>query len=174
MDVIELLDLRPDQAGAVRALVLGILNGEYGMALTLDELPDLVDAHRTYVASGAGWFWVAISDGAVVGCIGVLQLDGADHELRRMYVDPAHRGRGIAQRLLDRAMAWCTDHGVGALYLETNEQWKAARHLYEKHGFQPVARDELPAAFPVVRVATGFYRFVFRPDPSFASLETCS
>ncbi len=165
MDAIDLHDLRPDEAGPVCELVLGIPNGEYGMALTLQELPDLVDAYRTYVASGTGQFWVAVAGGAVVGCIGVLKLDGTDHELRRMYVDPAHRGRGIAQRLLERAMGWCARHGVGALYLETNERWKAAHHLYAKRGFQPVAREALPAAFPVVRVATGFYRFVFPPEP---------
>jgi GNAT superfamily N-acetyltransferase len=79
-----------------------------------------------------------------------------------MYVDPACRGRGIAQRLLGVALAWCAAHGVADLYLETNEQWKAAHHIYGKTGFVPIGREALPAGFPVVRVATGFYRLRVR------------
>lgn len=158
MDPIALDELGQRHNLAARDLILRILNQEYRMALTLAELPDLVDIHATYRRSGAGNFWVASRDDAVVGCIGVLCLEGSDFELRRMYVDPAHRGLGIAQRLIDVALAWCTMHGVADLYLETNEQWKAAHHIYEKLGFTSVERDSLPTAFPVVRVATGFYR----------------
>lgn len=155
---IELHPLRPEESAVARDLVLRILNEEYRMALTLDELPDLVDIHATYRRKGDGNFWVASIGGAVVGCIGVLPLAGTDFELRRMYVDPASRGRGIAQRLLDVALRWCAANGVADLYLETNEQWTAAHHIYEKTGFVPVAREALPGSFPVVRVATGFYR----------------
>ena len=158
MDQIDFDELRPDESNAARDLILRILNREYRMALSLAELPDLVDVHDTYRSSGAGNFWAASSAGSVVGCIGALRLDGADFELRRMYVDPAFRGRGIAHRLLDIALAWCSVHGAANVYLETNEQWKAAHHLYEKRGFVEVPREALPPAFPVVRVATGFYR----------------
>ena len=164
MDAVGLRELQPEDSLAARELVLRILNHEYRMALTLEELPDLVDVHATYRAPGNGNFWVATRAGAVVGCIGVLPLAGADYELRRMYVDPAARGLGIAQRLLDIALAWCAGRGVADLWLETNAQWKAAHHIYEKRGFVPVAREQLPPAFPVVRVATGFYRLgIARP-----------
>ena len=142
----------------VRELVMTVLNQEYAMALTLDELPDLVDIHATYKCEQRGNFWVACEAGRVVGCIGLLCLSGTDFELRRMYTHPAYRGRGIAKKLLEIALDWSRSNGVGCLYLETNEQWKAAHHLYEKHGFTPVAQAELPPEFPVVRVATGFYR----------------
>lgn len=155
---IELRLLQPDDNQDVKRLILGILNYEYGMSLTLDELPDLIDVYDTYIASGSGQFWVATRDGKILGCIGLLQLNGTDYELCRMYVDPCQRGLGIAQRLLDTAMAWSTARDVSDLYLETNEQWKAAHHIYEKYGFEPVSREQLPANFPVVRVATGFYR----------------
>jgi GNAT superfamily N-acetyltransferase len=158
----DLHELRPAESVAARELILRILNHEYAMALTLDELPDLVDIHATYRHS-EGNFWVASIGGDVVGCIGVLRLAGADFELRRMYVDAAARGQGIAQRLLETALAWCAERGVGDLYLETNEQWKAAHHIYEKRGFVAVEREQLPPAFPVVRVATGFYRLGIAP-----------
>ena len=119
---------------------------------------------------------LALEDGRIVGSIGVLNLCGNDYELRRMYVDANHRGRGIAQKLVDVLFQWCREHKVAALYLETNEQWKAAHHIYEKNGFETVPRDNLPANFPVVRVATDFYRKVMAPpnqsfQPTFSTLK---
>ena len=162
MSAIEFRQLRPEDNDASRALILDILNREYAMALSLQELPDLIDIHRTYVDSGDGSFWVACVDGRIAACIGILQLTGADYELRRMYVDPAQRGNGIAQRLLDVALAWSITRGVGCIYLETHSEWKTAHHIYEKNGFEPVDRECLPSAFPVVRIATAFYRRCLR------------
>jgi len=153
----ETRELEPEQSEAARALVMGILNEEYGLGLTLEELPDLIDIHRTYRQSGAGNFWVVSTGGQVVGCIGTLRLASDHFELRRMYVSAAYRGHGIAQRLLETLFAWCKRNGVAHLWLETNEAWHAAHHIYEKLGFIPVPRDRLPPEFPVVRVATGFY-----------------
>lgn len=150
----------PADNASVRDLVLGILNHEYAMALTLEELPDLADVHATYRACGTGEFWVAKRDDRVIGCIGVLPLGGDDYELRRMYVHPDIRGQGLAQRLLDVALAWSSARGVRALYLETNARWTVAQRIYERNGFQPVPREALPPSFPVVRVATGFYRLL--------------
>lgn len=150
-------ELEPAESPGARDLVLGILNEEYRLELTLDELPDLIDIHRTYRDSDAGNFWVVSTGDKIVGCIGVLRLALDHYELRRMYVHPAYRGRGIAQRLLETVFEWATRHGVVHLWLETNEAWHAAHHIYEKHDFNPVTRDQLPPEFPVVRVATGFY-----------------
>jgi GNAT superfamily N-acetyltransferase len=161
----DIRELEPGQSIDARDLVLDILNEEYALQLTLEELPDLIDIHQTYRNSGAGNFWVVSAGSKVVGCIGVLRLTQDHYELRRMYVHPAYRGHGIAQRLLETLFGWATRHGVAHLWLETNEAWHAAHHIYEKHGFKPVARDRLPLGFPVVRVATGFYhRAMTLPD----------
>jgi GNAT superfamily N-acetyltransferase len=143
---------------AVRSLVMKILNEEYAMALRLAELPDLVDVYDTYCANGLGNFWVASQGGVVRGCIGLMHLGRGDFELRRMYVEAGARGHGLAQRLLDTLLAWSVANGVKSIYLETNHRWKAAHHIYEKNGFLPVRKEELPREFPVVRVADGFYR----------------
>jgi N-acetylglutamate synthase-like GNAT family acetyltransferase len=158
-----LREARPADDLAIRALILRILNEEYAMALTLEELPDLVDVYETYCIHGGGQFWVAEQAGRVVGCIGLMRLGRRDYELRRMYVEAAARGQGLAQRLLDRAHDWARRHAVRALYLETNEQWHAAQHLYAKNGYAPIAQSALPPEFPIVRVATGFYRLDLAP-----------
>jgi GNAT superfamily N-acetyltransferase len=152
-----LCEAGPEHNLAVRSLVMKILNEEYAMALRLAELPDLVDVHDTYCGNGLGNFWVALQDGRVRGCIGLMYLGRSDFELRRMYVEAQARGHGLAQRLLDTLFAWSAANGVEAIYLETNHRWHAAHHIYEKNGFTPARKEDLPREFPVVRVADGFY-----------------
>ncbi|AVP98479.1 GNAT family N-acetyltransferase [Ahniella affigens] len=142
---------------AVQQLVLDILNIEYQMALSLQDLPDLSDLGTSYQPPAAQ-FWVATHHRRVVACIGVMPLGDGDFELRRMYVHQDFRGLGLAQRLLSVSLQWSRDHGVKSLYLETNTQWQAAQYLYGKHGFSRIDRSDLPAKFPVVRIATDFYR----------------
>ena len=142
---------------AVRRLVMKILNEEYTMGLRLSELPDLVDVFDTYRRNGLGNFWVALEDDCVRGCIGLMYLGRGDFELRRMYVEAGARGRGLAQQLLDTLLGWAAANGVESIFLETNHRWHAAHHIYEKNGFQPGRKEDLPPEFPVVRVADGFY-----------------
>ena len=56
-----------------------------------------------------GRLYVAWCDGQPAGCIALRRLDGTTCELKRLYVRPAFRGRGIAgammQRILDDARA---------------------------------------------------------------------
>jgi len=153
-----LVEASPAHNLDVRELVMKILNEEYALDLQLAELPDLVDVHHSYRGQASGNFWVAIEDGSVRGCIGVMQLGRGDFELRRMYVEAGARGRGLAQQLLNVALGWSAARGVQSIYLETHHRWQAAHHIYEKNGFRPVRREDLPAEFPVVRIADGFYR----------------
>lgn len=158
--------LQASDQDAVQRLVLEILNVEYDMALSLADLPDLADLYGCYRAHEQAHFWVAECRGRIVGCIGVMPLADADYELRRMYVAADCRGMGLAQRLLAVSLQWCRDHQVGALYLETNTQWQAAQAIYAKHGFEAIAREQLPPTFPIVRIATNFYRLRFRSNPN--------
>jgi len=110
-----LREIRTDDVPGARALVLDILNQEYRMGLSLDELPDIKDIYQTYRLSGEGNYRVALCDGEIVGSIGILRLSGCEYELRRMYVDRRHRGHGIAQKLLDILLEWSEDHDIEAI-----------------------------------------------------------
>jgi len=153
-----LCEAGPEHNLAIRTMIMKILNEEYAMGLRLAELPDLIDVYDTYCSDGPGNFWIALNNGLVCGCIGLMFLGRGDFELRRMYVEEGARGHGLAQRLLDVLFDWSAANGVESIYLETNHRWHAAHHIYEKNGFTAVGKDELPREFPIVRVATGFYR----------------
>ncbi|CAN5584942.1 GNAT family N-acetyltransferase [soil metagenome] len=56
-------------------------------------------------------------------------------EVKRMFVVPAERGRGIARALLSELEAWARERGMRELVLETGPEQKAAMALYERAGF---------------------------------------
>jgi len=98
--------------------------------------PDMPKAGPAELGPPAGGFWVGYVDGAPACCGGVKQLPGPGTcEIKRMYVVPALRGRGIARRTLafleDRARAL----GHHVVRLDTGHRQPDARHLYETSGY---------------------------------------
>ena len=82
-------------------------------------------------------YWVAADEnGKVVGGVGIGRLDGADGlcELQKMYLLPQARGTGLAQRLMDKALGFASQH-YERCYLETLDNMTAAQRFYEKNGF---------------------------------------
>ncbi|HTT27962.1 MAG TPA: GNAT family N-acetyltransferase [Solirubrobacteraceae bacterium] len=87
------------------------------------------------VAEGAGAFLVVWLDGAPTGCGAVRMLSPDVAELKRMYVVPDARGRGLSRAILsaleDRAAAL----GATRVVLETGDKALAALALYESAGY---------------------------------------
>ncbi|MBO0933406.1 GNAT family N-acetyltransferase [Fibrella aquatilis] len=80
---------------------------------------------------------VAYDDGNIpVGCGALKQVDPESVEIKRMYVDPAERGRGVGGALLAELEAWASELGFRVCVLETSVKLPAAVHLYTKHGYQ--------------------------------------
>lgn len=78
--------------------------------------------------------------GHLVG-IGGLELQGGRvAELKRFYVRPDHRGRGVADALMAALVAHGREHGARVLRLETGDRQHAALRFYARHGFVQVAR----------------------------------
>jgi putative acetyltransferase len=97
-------------------------------------------------------FFVARAGGAAVGCGGVaLFADLA--ELKRMYVRPAVRGRGVAEALIAEIEAATRSAGLTRLCLETGTRQHAALRMYARNGFGPCAAFGDYAAMPAYKVA---------------------
>jgi GNAT superfamily N-acetyltransferase len=56
--------------------------------------------------------------------------------LRWFITSDAIRGRGMGRQLLAQALAFCQQKAYPRVHLSTFEGLHAARHLYEKAGFQ--------------------------------------
>jgi N-acetylglutamate synthase-like GNAT family acetyltransferase len=148
----------PADAKAVVDVILPIQQSEFGIPITLEGQPDLKDISGFYQREKGG-FWVAESEGTVVGTIALLDIGNRQAALRKMFVSQSHRGPelGVARHLLATLLEWCRLRDIDEIYLGTTAAFLAAHRFYEKNGFTKLARTELPPTFPVMTVDTRFY-----------------
>jgi len=148
----------PADAEAVVDVILPIQQSEFRIPVTLEDQPDLLDISGFYQRENGG-FWVAESEGAVVGTIALLDIGNRQAALRKMFVSQSHRGpeHGVAKHLLVALLEWCRHRDIAEIYLGTTEAFLAAHRFYEKNGFTELAKSELPRNFPVMAVDTKFY-----------------
>jgi len=90
------------------------------------------------VTGGRGAFLIVYQAGIAVACGAVRRLDAGTAELKRMYVAPAGRGRGLGRRLVAALEAEARALDVRRLVLETGIRQTAALALYRATGFQPI------------------------------------
>lgn len=87
--------------------------------------------------------WVAVdAEGLRQGCIFCTRPAPEVAKLRMFLVEPALRGSGLAQRLLEAVIRHARATGASKLVLWTHESHRAAGRLYARNGFRLV--DETP------------------------------
>ena len=87
-----------------------------------------------------GAFVVVRVDGDLAGCGGVQRVDDETGEIKRMWIHPAHRGAGLARRLLAELEDHVRRLGHRRVVLDTNGTLSTAIALYESSGYQPIER----------------------------------
>ena len=87
----------------------------------------------------AGGLWVAWAGEEALGCVALQALAPDTAELKRMYVRPEARGRGVARRLTTHAIAAARTLGYARLRLGTLATMHAAQQLYASVGFRRIA-----------------------------------
>src|SRR5262249_25034154 len=80
-------------------------------------------------------FFVARHLDAPAGCCGLKLFGDGYGEVKRMFVRPALRGRGLGRRMLDHVADYARSRRVGVLRLETGIHQEEAIRLYERYGF---------------------------------------
>ncbi len=94
------------------------------------------DVTDLIVTEGGMCFTALEGDKVIAYVIG--RLIAPEGEIYRVAVDPNHRQRGIAYRLLDYAVKTSRGKGLETLFLEVRSQNTPARKLYTAYGFQEV------------------------------------
>ncbi|XP_053314010.1 probable N-acetyltransferase camello isoform X3 [Spea bombifrons] len=101
---------------------------------------DMLDIKKYYLQRDGHCFWVAESDGVVVGMVAAVPSSypgGERHtELKRMSVARSHRGKGIAKALCRTLIDFSRERGCQAVVLETTLGHQAAHNLYKRMGFR--------------------------------------
>ncbi|MDU6667821.1 MAG: helix-turn-helix domain-containing GNAT family N-acetyltransferase, partial [Bradyrhizobium sp.] len=115
----------------------------YDVALSRD--PDATD-----MIAPRGAFFVALSDGLPLGCVGLKGAGGPLAEIKRLWVAPAARGLGLARRLMDAAETAARQLSITTLRLDTNSALGEAMQLYRRTGWTEIERfndDPYPDLF---------------------------
>lgn len=103
--------------------------------------------HLTSVYRQPGALFAAYSGVRGVGCVGVA-LHDEDHvaEIKRLYVQPEFRGKGVATMLMTCAHAHALRHGIARLILDVLPAREQAISLYRDLGYEetePFATEAL-------------------------------
>jgi ribosomal protein S18 acetylase RimI-like enzyme len=87
-----------------------------------------------------GGLWLALTDQEkAVGCVALRRLEPGIGEMKRLYVRPEHRGKGLGRRLAKTVLEEGAGIGYRLIRLETKPEMTEAIRLYESLGFTRIA-----------------------------------
>ena len=104
-----------------------------------DELANLPGAY----GEADGRLFFAEIDGRPAGCVGIRRFSEGVCEMKRLYVDPDARGRGLGRQLALQAIKAAQALGYRRILLDTLPMMRIAVKLYRELGF-----TEAPAYYP--------------------------
>jgi GNAT superfamily N-acetyltransferase len=87
-----------------------------------------------------GTFLLGYVGGTAVACGALRPLDAGVFEVKRMYVRPEFRGRGLSRLMFNRLELIARDGGCNELRIETGRKQPEALGLYHSVGFAEMAR----------------------------------
>jgi ribosomal protein S18 acetylase RimI-like enzyme len=114
-----------------------------------EELASLPGAY----APPRGALLVARHGAEPAGCVALRPLDDGEAEIKRLYVRPTWRGKGLGERLVEAVSARAIAAGYRALRLDTLASMEPAMRLYERLGFV-----ETPPYHAATRPGMRFFR----------------
>lgn len=116
-----------------------------------------------YYGRRQGGFWVAVEGEKVIGMFGLEPSFPGAMELRRMYVDPDVRRRGIARGMLSFAEDECRKRNRPRMDLSTSELQREALSLYRASGYRLI-REEVALAASNKTLGGGIRRYHFTKE----------
>ena len=130
--------VEPEDLAAIRGLFEA-----YAASLSVDlcfqnfpaELDGLPGAYRP---PGGALLLARDGDGVAIGCAAMRSIGSGLAEMKRLYVAPRGRGRGLGRALAERVIAEAAARGYRELRLDTLPEMAEAHALYAALGFRPI------------------------------------
>ena len=132
------IDIRP--AAIADALASGIFDALDADLKTRYPGSWIVATDPDQYAGAGGSVVLAAAGADVIGCGAFRPFDRETVEIKRLFVKPAWRGRGVARRILDALEREARSRGYRAAVLETGTRQPEAIALYITCGYEPIER----------------------------------
>ena len=143
-------DAVPADQPAIAALFVDSFTATFGHLYAAEDLATFLSAltpasWTAELTDPAFAFRVAADDGGIVGYAKLAPpaLPGAPAdavELRQLYLADTAKGTGVAQALMDWAIATARARGATELWLSVYIDNHRAKRFYERYGFEDVGR----------------------------------
>ena len=128
---------RADILSPAAQRLIGALNAELTGRYPEDGA-NFFNLNAQEVTEGRGAFYIAYIDGEPIGCGAVRRIEADTAEIKRMYVAPGVRGRGVGGQILAELTGEARRLGVTRLVLETGPRQPEAIALYSRAGFSQI------------------------------------
>src|SRR5436190_13209406 len=134
----EIRPARPADIPDVRRMVEEYVTW-IGLDLGFQEIEAELQGLPGDYAPPHGALFVAQQDDALVGTISLRRFDDGISEMKRLFVRPEGRGRGLAKQLIAVALAEARRLGYSEIRLDTLPMMADAQALYVSLGFRDIA-----------------------------------
>ncbi len=124
---------------AVKKLITSILDQEFQLERKAYSDTDLNMISETYSGS-RNTFLVGEVNQKIIGTVAIKEDDRETALLRRLFIDPAHRGKQYGSQLVDEALTFCRKQGYKKVVFRGSASMSAALALGRKKGFAEVER----------------------------------
>jgi len=126
------------------------LNDEYNINFDIHTILEEDMKHLDKFINPKGRLLLVSLDGQMAGIACLKELTSTMGEIKRMYVRPAFRRKGLGQALVKRLLKEAKEIGYDAVRLDSTRYMEDAHRMYEKMDFreiEPYEGSEIPLEF---------------------------
>jgi N-acetylglutamate synthase-like GNAT family acetyltransferase len=129
-------EFRPGDAGRLIELHGLLYSQEHGFDHTFEAYVAKPLAEFMLSQTPRERIWLVDSDGVLMGSVAIVKHTETEAQLRWFLLHPALRGRGLGNRLVEEAVAFCRESRYERVFLWTVSSLRAAAQVYQKADFR--------------------------------------
>ncbi len=129
-------EFKPGDAGRLIELHGLLYSREYGFDHTFEAYVAKPLAEFMLSQTPRERIWLVDSDGVLMGSVAIVKQTESEAQLRWFLLHPVLRGRGLGNRLVEEAVAFCRESGYDKVFLWTVSSLVAAAQVYRNTEFQ--------------------------------------